>query len=65
MVVGVSAFGLARVLLQFADWHTDIAILAVCVAAGLVYGLVGLRLLDSGLREKISQTLRSVRLAVS
>lgn len=65
VLAGAGVFGLARALLQVAHWQSDIAILAMCVAAGLVYAVMGLRFLDPIFRERLMQTLRSVRPAVS
>lgn len=65
MVAGAGAFGLARALLYLAGWGSDIAILAACIVAGLMYGLVGLRLLDASQRERLWQALRSARRVLS
>ena len=65
VVAGSGTFGIARALLQFADWQSDVAILIVCILAGLAYSLMGLRLLDPVLREKLWQIFRSFRLALT
>lgn len=65
LVLGAVAFGLARALLLVTGWHTDVVIWVVAAVAGLVYSLVGLRLLDPIVRQKLWQIFRSVRMAPS
>jgi hypothetical protein len=65
VVAGLVTFGVAWALLQVTDWHSDVAIMIVCIAAGTAYIVIGLRLIDPVLREKVWQIFRSLRLSLA
>ncbi|MFT4039952.1 MAG: oligosaccharide flippase family protein [Thermomicrobiales bacterium] len=57
VIAGAAAFGLAREMLHLAGWNSDTAIGGACLAAGLVYTVVGLRFLNADLRARLWQSL--------